>query len=155
MSCRPSSPFSNSRITPRSPQSIRRDLHMLDYMLKIYCYGQNHTTHNHELCKECLAIQFYAMQRLYACPHGDNKPTCARCNIHCYAPNHRLRIRQVMRYSGPRMLWHHPWLTIIHSFASLLSRLGILGRRLNKMRLRNFSPPITKDHHELPLSTRS
>jgi hypothetical protein len=32
----------------------------------------------------------------------------------CYTPDMRERIRAVMRFSGPRMLLHHPWLALMH-----------------------------------------
>ena len=39
---------------------------------------------------------------------GDDKPTCANCKVHCYSEAMRERVRDVMRYAGPRMLWRHP-----------------------------------------------
>lgn len=42
------------------------------------------------------------------------KPICARCPIHCYKPVMRERIREMMRYAGPRMLRRHPILAIRH-----------------------------------------
>jgi hypothetical protein len=54
------------------------------------------------------------MQRLEKCPFEEGKTTCARCPVHCYKPEMREKIRAVMRYSGPRMLYRHPMLTIFH-----------------------------------------
>lgn len=54
------------------------------------------------------------MSRLDRCPFGEEKPTCAACPIHCYKADRRQRIRKVMRYAGPRMLWHHPWSALLH-----------------------------------------
>jgi hypothetical protein len=54
------------------------------------------------------------MSRLNRCPFGQDKPTCATCPIHCYKPKLRERIREVMRFAGPRMLWRHPILAIRH-----------------------------------------
>ncbi len=81
-------------------------------MIEIYCRGTHQSKDS--LCLECQQLLQYAMQRVDRCPYGDNKPTCARCPIHCYAPAMRERIRQVMRYSGPRMLLRHPVLTFWH-----------------------------------------
>ena len=47
-------------------------------------------------------------------PHGKVKPTCRHCAIHCYDMDHRARIREVMRYAGPRMIFRHPLLAIRH-----------------------------------------
>ena len=54
------------------------------------------------------------MQRIDRCPYQEDKPTCAKCPIHCYKPAMRERVRQVMRYAGPRMLLYHPVLAISH-----------------------------------------
>ncbi len=40
------------------------------------------------------------------------KTFCANCKVHCYKPQMREQIRQVMRFSGPRMLLYHPVLAI-------------------------------------------
>lgn len=37
-----------------------------------------------------------------------HKTKCHKCSVHCYMPEMRERIKEVMRYSGPRMLLHHP-----------------------------------------------
>jgi len=34
--------------------------------------------------------------------------------VHCYAPEMREKIKEVMRYAGPRMLLSHPILAIAH-----------------------------------------
>jgi len=39
---------------------------------------------------------------------------CSLCPVHCYSQTNRERIRTVMGYAGPRMLWRHPWLTLLH-----------------------------------------
>ncbi|MNJ76161.1 hypothetical protein D3C77_733840 [compost metagenome] len=69
-----------------------------------------------QLCQECIVLHKYASKRLEVCPFGENKTTCVNCPVHCYAPLQREKIQEVMRYSGPRMLWKHPVLTIRHMF---------------------------------------
>ena len=56
----------------------------------------------------------YALCRVDRCPFGAEKPTCANCPIHCYRPERREKIQQIMRYAGPRMLLRHPILAIRH-----------------------------------------
>ena len=73
-------------------------------MVHIYCKAN----HNGALCDECKSLLEYAHKRLETCKFGDNKPNCKKCAIHCYQPIMRDRIQQVMRYAGPRMIWHHP-----------------------------------------------
>ena len=80
-------------------------------MIAIYC--QNH----HEsdgLCPDCKELLAYARERLEKCPFQEGKTTCAKCPVHCYKPDTREKIKAVMRYSGPRMLYRHPVLTVYH-----------------------------------------
>lgn len=65
----------------------------------------------------------------------ETKTFCSACKIHCYRAHRREQIRQVMCYSGPRMLLHHPLMTLRHLWIEhhgMLSRLfylllGFLG----------------------------
>ena len=54
------------------------------------------------------------MRRLENCPYGEKKTTCAHCVIHCYKSDMRERIREVMRFAGPRMMLRHPILAVAH-----------------------------------------
>lgn len=84
----------------------------IDTMVTMFC--RDHHSRSDVPCSECADLRAYALQRLEKCPFGDGKPTCAKCPIHCYRPAMRERIREVMRYSGPRMLLQHPVLAIRH-----------------------------------------
>jgi hypothetical protein len=66
------------------------------------------------LCDDCEGLLAYARVRLDRCRYGAAKPTCANCTTHCYKPVMRERVREVMRYSGPRMLRRHPLLAARH-----------------------------------------
>ncbi len=44
----------------------------------------------------------------------ETKTFCSNCRVHCYKPEMRERIRQVMRFSGPRMLFVHPVQAVRH-----------------------------------------
>ena len=67
-----------------------------------------------DLCGECAGLVEYAVARRRNCPL-DPKPSCKNCRIHCYARDYRARIREVMSFSGRRMilrgrldyLWHY------------------------------------------------
>ena len=56
----------------------------------------------------------YAEKRLDRCVFGEEKPACKQCPVHCYQPAKREEMKQIMRWAGPRMLWHHPILTLQH-----------------------------------------
>jgi hypothetical protein len=81
-------------------------------MMKIYC--QHHHNTKDKLCGECEQLQEYAFFRLQKCPFAKDKPTCANCTVHCYEKIKRNEIKLVMRFSGPRMLFKHPILTLQH-----------------------------------------
>lgn len=81
-------------------------------MVGIYCKGNHGSSAN--LCVDCQILLDYALKRLDNCKFQQNKPVCGRCTVHCYKPDMRGNIRQVMRYAGPRMIWQHPVLALWH-----------------------------------------
>jgi len=98
---------------PEFPASrLDREWRTMAAMVQLFC-AQNHGGRP-SLCAHCQELLDYATVRLQRCQFGVEKPTCANCPVHCYAPKRREDMRAVMRYSGPRMLWHHPLLTIRH-----------------------------------------
>lgn len=92
-------------------QRRRREEKTLQAMVQIYCRAHHGGP---QLCEECRELLSYAHLRLDRCPFGDDKPTCVKCPIHCYKPEPRERVREVMRFAGPRMLWRHPILALLH-----------------------------------------
>lgn len=83
-------------------------------MISLYC-NSNHNT-KADLCPGCLELKEYAFARLERCPFGENKPTCGSCSIHCYKPAMKKKIKEVMRFAGPRMLLLNPIYTIRHFY---------------------------------------
>ena len=55
------------------------------------------------LCRECADLVEYAMEKLHRCPLTP-KPSCKKCRIHCYGKEQRARIREIMAFSGRRMI---------------------------------------------------
>jgi hypothetical protein len=94
---------------------LQREWHTMQVMVDIFCRGHEHPRATGAgLCLDCQGFLDYAERRLEKCPYGPEKPTCARCPIHCYKPQPRQLARDIMRYAGPRMLLRHPWLTVTH-----------------------------------------
>ncbi len=81
-------------------------------MIALHCAGVHGS--NRALCPECEELENYAEKRLERCPYGETKPTCVNCPIHCYQQTMRERVRVVMMYAGPRMIWRHPYLALMH-----------------------------------------
>jgi len=95
---------------------LRREHETLVCMTRIYC-SKHHEGHpGADLCPDCQALMNYAEQRLAKCPYGTDKPTCAKCPVHCYKPTQREEARKIMRFAGPRMSWRHPVLSLFHLF---------------------------------------
>lgn len=92
-------------------------------MIGIYC--RQHHGLKKILCTHCQELLDYTLKRLKHCPFKINKPTCAKCTIHCYQLSKREEIRAVMRYSGPRMIYRHPVLAFFHLLAGFKSSRSI------------------------------
>lgn len=97
----------------RNQKRLSRERHTLQFMIGIYCRGRHQR--GKSICGVCQQLADYAMQRIIRCPFQNAKPTCAQCPVHCYNPTMRERVREVMRYAGPRMMLHHPILAILHA----------------------------------------
>jgi len=105
--------------SPRqSSRRLGREWQTIQTMIGIYC--RDHHQHG-ELCAECQGLLDYASVRLDRCQFGTEKPTCAKCPVHCYQKVRREHVRVVMRYAGPRTLWEHPILSLRHWLDGLRS----------------------------------
>jgi hypothetical protein len=89
-------------------------------MIRIYC-NAHHNTAKKSLCPACSELSEYAQKKRSICTFGENKPTCQKCPIHCYTPQMKEQIRTVMRYSGPKMIFKHPLLAVIHLMKTIRS----------------------------------
>lgn len=85
---------------------------MVSGMIALYCRKKHHT--KGILCEECAELDTYARNRSDKCPFMETKTFCSNCTVHCYKPEMRERIRAVMRYSGPRMIFYHPVAALRH-----------------------------------------
>lgn len=90
---------------------IEHEKKTVELMIRLYCQKKEN---NAVLCPECEELLRYAHARLDHCPFGERKSSCKNCKVHCYKPTLRERMRQVMRFSGPRMLIYAPLEAIRH-----------------------------------------
>ena len=66
------------------------------------------------LCRDCAQLLEHGIKKRALCPLTP-KPACKNCHIHCYTPEYRRQIREIMAYSGRKMvlrgrldyLWHY------------------------------------------------
>lgn len=91
---------------------IQREKDTVEAMILIYCSDQHAT--GDEICENCNRLLAYAKSRLDNCPFQANKPACNHCKVHCYSRARQYEIQKVMRYSGPRMLFRYPLLSLRH-----------------------------------------
>ena len=102
-----------------------REKRTVSLMIRIYCKKKHGTRKG--LCPECEALDAYARMRSEKCPFMETKTFCSNCKIHCYKADMREKIRAVMRFSGPRMIFSHPIMAIRHVIESQKEK-----RRLEK-----------------------
>ena len=91
---------------------IEREKKIIEAMIEIYC--RNFHGFKEGFCHECEELLDYSHLKLEKCPFGDNKPVCNKCSVHCYKDEMKHKIKQVMKYSGPRMLYYHPVMSLYH-----------------------------------------
>ena len=89
-----------------------REKAMVSEMIALYCRKQHDAKGS--LCTDCAALNTYARERSDKCPFMETKTFCSNCKVHCYKPDMREKIRAVMRFSGPRMIFHHPVAAVRH-----------------------------------------
>lgn len=91
---------------------IEREIKILETMVEIYCKDFHNSKEG--FCTSCEELLNYSRLRLEKCPFGNNKPVCNKCSVHCYREDMRFKIKDIMKYSGPRMLYSHPLMTFCH-----------------------------------------
>ena len=109
--------MSSPRPVPHLGPRLHSELKTIEKMLELYCKAHNAPATS--LCDSCGDLLQYASKRLQSCRFQEKKPTCGNCPIHCYKPGMREKIQEVMRFAGPKMIFHHPLLAIRHMFDSL------------------------------------
>ncbi|GEM_PF-74194 len=111
-------------------KKLAKDLRTLTIFVSIYCHA-HHTLRapfvlkgfdikslagkDLQLCPECSKLLTHALVKRSHCPM-DPKPACKHCPNHCYHPNYRTQIREVMRFSGKRLLLSGRLDYLIHLF---------------------------------------
>lgn len=106
---------------PNDPQALAKDLKTLALFISLYCRYRHQDqprqamllrTHDVQaiagrpivLCAQCQKLLAHAFTKRSHCPMHP-KPQCKHCPSHCYAPAYRQQIREVMKFSGKKMLF--------------------------------------------------
>lgn len=85
--------------------SIQYEKASVEKMIRLFC-KLNHK--RNDLCADCEELKEYAFEKLQKCPLKEKKLSCKKCPIHCYSTDKKEKIREVMRFSGPKMILYHP-----------------------------------------------
>ncbi|KAL0241404.1 hypothetical protein GEMRC1_006639 [Eukaryota sp. GEM-RC1] len=110
----------------RKSNRLLREKLTITKMIQIYCLGHHQSLLNATLCTDCSDLLDFAFLRLDKCRFGNNKPNCGQCRVQCYRSRSvmRERIRDVMKYSGPRILLKHPLLALCHVIDSFRTNVS-------------------------------
>jgi hypothetical protein len=101
-------------------RSLLRDLKMLARFISVYCRRRHGEALQSpvslkgydlrtiagkpvDLCPDCAKLLTHASVKRTSCPL-EPKPTCKRCPQHCYHATYRGKMREVMRFSGRRLV---------------------------------------------------
>lgn len=103
-------------MTP-SKNRLEQEYETIKTMIRMYCKKFHDC--EEELCQDCSDLLKYAEERLNNCKFGEDKPPCDACPIHCYKPDMREKVREAMRYAGPRMIYTHPIMGFKHLFKKM------------------------------------
>ncbi len=93
--------------------NIKTESKTINVMITMYC-NKFHNTDKGHLCMNCDSLFRYSHQRLSNCIFLEDKPSCKNCPTHCYKNTYRNQIIKVMKYAGPRMIFSHPKLALLH-----------------------------------------
>jgi hypothetical protein len=111
----------NTRSTPdktdgssAAKKRLAEEQAVIALMIRLYCKGRKHERGGALVCPACQELADYAAERLRYCPVAENRSFCQFCSVHCYRAAMRTRISEVMRYSGPKMLWYKPLYALHH-----------------------------------------
>ncbi|MCD6580586.1 MAG: nitrous oxide-stimulated promoter family protein [Desulfuromusa sp.] len=119
---------SRDQSNPPLTRKEKKDLKILALFTSVYC-RDHHTAEIKSLsdlpeqlasleryacCAPCREFLLYAIERRLNCPL-EERPVCKHCQVHCYRPDYREKVRDIMRYSGKTLikrgrldlLWHY------------------------------------------------
>jgi len=108
---------------------VQQEQATIAIMTHLFCRAKHGTRQG--LCPDCQELLDYAQERVAHCMFLSEKPVCARCPVHCYKAAQRERIREVMRFSGPRLLFKDP-LAVVRHFRMMLRTDSARVARLRK-----------------------
>ena len=93
---------------------IDKEKDIISLMIRLYCTRKHNNNNENEICNECKGLLAYAIMRLSNCRYGNRKSSCGRCKTPCYKSEMKIKIKEVMRYCGPRIIIYKPMEFVRH-----------------------------------------
>lgn len=106
----------------RTEKKRQKEQKVVYEMIALYCRKNHPGLGGDGLCPVCQNLLEYSVAQSNRCPFMEQKTFCSNCRVHCYKPEMRERIREVMRFSGPRMLLCHPGLAVWHLVSGIVEK---------------------------------
>ena len=104
----------------------KKDIRLIGKFVEVYCNGKHGAIvrtlfslpaelGERRLCPECSAFMQYAVARRIKCPLEAEKPSCKHCRTHCYNKANLAKVKEIMAYSGMKLMlrgrldyiWHY------------------------------------------------
>jgi hypothetical protein len=104
----------------------KKDIRLIGKFVEVYCNCKHCDAEmssfvlpagldSRMVCQECASFLEYAITKRLNCPLEAEKPSCKHCRIHCYTPQQREKVREIMSYSGRKLMlqgrldyvWHY------------------------------------------------
>lgn len=117
--------------SPVDPEFVQQEQDTIASMTRIYCRSKHRKSAG--LCPQCQELLDYAHERVSRCMFLPDKPVCARCPVHCYQATYRERVREVMRFAGPRLIFKDPAAVVRHFRMSRRADSEQVARLRNKL----------------------
>ncbi|RJQ52763.1 MAG: nitrous oxide-stimulated promoter family protein [Actinobacteria bacterium] len=117
-------------MTDKLSRKALKDMSVLGRFVALYCADkhaerpatrfaykgvEDKTWHGIELCEDCSRLLTHGTAKRLVCPK-EPKPYCKDCDVHCYGPGYREKVREIMRYSGRKMIMRGRLDMVYHYF---------------------------------------
>ena len=91
---------------------IKYEKKIIELMVKIYC-SKNHKG---SICEDCEKVLNYSFLRIDKCRYMETKSFCSACETPCYNTIMRNKMKDIMSYSGKRLIFYNPLIVFKHIY---------------------------------------
>jgi hypothetical protein len=104
----------------------KKDIKLIGKFVEVYCDGKHGAVERSSfrlpaglgercLCPDCSVFMQYAVTKRIKCPLEAEKPSCKHCRVHCYNKANLAKVKEIMEYSGKKLMlrgrldyiWHY------------------------------------------------